>query len=205
MPPPFAIIAALLAGRQGIEIDDQIIAPLQGLLFTASFRQAYTAGEKMAAAQWLLARWMLKDSRPSDQHRKLTIALNLQSPAGLELGLRILKTAEEETMRRDALIAVGRFGNIHEHLPIIVSYLADDRVCYTQTLGNRAAEIQVRDVALAVAVRMTGQNLRNYGFFRVGWDPKVICTTIPCRYTFHRSATRSSGSGKMVRESSDRA
>lgn len=67
------------------------------------------------------------------------------------------------------ILALGKFGSA-EDVPVIEPLLEDVRPAGVQ--GRRQdSNTEVRDVALAVLVHLTGQNLADYGFKRAKSDP----------------------------------
>ncbi len=66
-----------------------------------------------------------------------------------------------------ALLAVGRFGTAAD-LPLLEKAFADTRVFhatnYTSEAGRRPVEAQVRDAALAAALRLAGQHPADFGY-----------------------------------------
>ncbi len=55
-----------------------------------------------------------------------------------------------------ALLAVGRFGT-GDDVSLLERFFKDERVCVRHRSGFREVQIQVRDVALAVALHLTSK------------------------------------------------
>jgi hypothetical protein len=64
------------------------------------------------------------------------------------------------------LVAIGKMGE-KKHVPILESYLKDKDVVITIRVNKDTSTTQVRDVALAMLVHLTGQPHAKYGFFYV--------------------------------------
>lgn len=60
-----------------------------------------------------------------------------------------------------AILAIGKLGSL-EHLPALERLLSDERSIPDR--GGRESEVQIRDVALAAMLHITGQKLADYGF-----------------------------------------
>ena len=79
-------------------------------------------------------------------------------------------------MRQYALLVVGRFGT-REHLALLERQLSDTAVCMNATVNNQRVQVEVRDVALAVLVHLTDQNLSAYGLGGARTDSKMLFHT----------------------------
>ncbi len=65
------------------------------------------------------------------------------------------------------MLAIGRFGN-HEHIALVEPWLKDTSSCLQQPQqANEARQPQIRDVALAVLIHLSGQELKDYGLDHV--------------------------------------
>jgi hypothetical protein len=97
-------------------------------------------------------------------------------------------------MRQYALLVVGKFGGPAD-IDRLESLLIDSAVCAQQQLAAPAAEVakndqskaspakseivetQIRDVALAVMIHITGQKLADFGFTRAQPNPTILFNT----------------------------
>ncbi len=173
VPPSFSVVAAWVyaASRPEMDLDERITTQLHALLAASRFRASAAAGHRAALCHMLLDRWLLKDSSRGVRYQKLLLARDFNSDAALELGGRILHDPEATpAMLRDALVSVAHYGDPERHLPLLVAHFDNDQVCYNlRPQRDRRPSIEVRDVALAAAVRMTGQTLQLYGFYSAAW------------------------------------
>jgi hypothetical protein len=89
----------------------------------------------------------------------------------LTLAQRILMTEVRTTpalthpnIRFFALLTIGKYGTA-EHLPVVEKFLADGTTCGVAQVGTppRPTELQVRDAALAVLLRITGERAQDFG------------------------------------------
>jgi hypothetical protein len=86
-------------------------------------------------------------------------------PEGLALAEKVLvHNADNPQLRQFALLAIGRFGG-RKHVPLAEKLLSDATSCGAIQADNPPVqvELQVRDVALAVLIRLTDQQAGDYG------------------------------------------
>ncbi len=135
--------------------------------------------EKSRVYRAIVVRWMETRVDPVSMNQAVNIARNLELPEGAGVAARLagLKTASSYT-RAQAVMALSRM-EAKEHLPTLESLLADDSVVMA---GRRpvvdADDIQLRDVALAAALLLTGQDPEDYGFSQRSRDVDSV------RYTY---------------------
>jgi hypothetical protein len=121
----------------------------------------------------LASAWVDSRTDPIDMYQTMTIAGNLGlTEQGIRLGVKLLNTSGAVgTSRGMAATNLARIGN-KDHIPLLDTALADSTVAYTIRENAAAAgingakthDVQVRDMALAVGVILSGQNLEDYGF-----------------------------------------
>ena len=173
VPPSFGVVAAWVysASQPEVDLDERITTQLHALLAASPFRASAATGHRADLCHMLLDRWLLKESSRVVRYQKLLLARDFNSESALDLGGQILQDADATpAMLRDALVAVGYYGDPERHLPWLVAHFDNEQVCYDLLpLRGRRTAIEVRDVALAAAVRMTGQTLQLYGFHSAAW------------------------------------
>jgi hypothetical protein len=133
--------------------------------YRPAVQQAMNAGEYSAPVRKLLGSWVARDVEPMVANQHFVMALQYNLKEALEPALRIVKTTGADAqVRQYAMHVVGRFGT-KEHLPVLAPLLEDKTVCMTfEVKPGQTSEIQVRDIALAFAVHLSGQTLSEYGF-----------------------------------------
>jgi len=118
----------------------------------------------------MVGRWIAKDTTPSMTNQNLTLAAQLEmKDEALSIASRVLAEKESAmSSRQISILMIGRFGG-HEDLERIEHLLKDTTSCGMVQVENppRQVEMQIRDVALAAMLQMTGQNLREYGYHSV--------------------------------------
>ena len=157
----------LVASAEGVTVDEQLgMQFFPWLLNQPIFRK--NAGNTSSAGllKRLFGLWMIKDCIPVATGQNLVYAafFGLKAEA-LTLSTKVLSSeGSQVNSRQYALLAIGRFGG-PEHLALVEKTLADATTCGNIQAANppRQVDLQMRDVGLSVAIRLTGQNARDYG------------------------------------------
>ena len=122
----------------------------------------------------LLGRWVAKNATPNTAIQNLTLAFNFELKEGAELARRMLASNDGPVETKPyAMLAVGRFGT-NDDIPLMEKFFSDARVCVRQRGGLREMQIQVKDVALAVALHLSHQDLKTYGLTHVQNNPQML-------------------------------
>jgi len=121
----------------------------------------------------LASAWIDTRIDPIDMYQTMTIARTLGlTEQGCRLGIKLLNTAGAVgSYRGMAATTLAQMGS-KEHIPLLDKSLADATVAYTireagvvQGLDEaKTHDVQVKDMALAVGVILSGQKLEDYGF-----------------------------------------
>ena len=138
--------------------------------FTSAARDTNERGQVYLA---LASAWIDSRTEPIDMYQTMTIAENLGlTGQGCRLGIKLLNTSGAVgSYRGMAATNLARMGS-KEHIPLLEKALADSTVAYTirenravQAINELAThDVQVKDMALAVGVVLSGQKLEDYGF-----------------------------------------
>lgn len=100
----------------------------------------------------------------------------------LPLALALLEPKPEyltvlPTQQMLAILAVGKFGS-EEDIAVLEPFLEDKRECLPRQQlngpGSELASVQMRDVALAALLRLTGQEPVTYGFLHARPHPQML-------------------------------
>ncbi len=115
----------------------------------------------------LVGRWVAKDTTPAMTNQNLVLAATLElKPETLAIATRVLDSEDSPTgSRQIAILMMSRFGEQRE-VKQLEALLADATSCGTVQVEKppHQVELQIRDVALAALLHMTGQNLKEYGY-----------------------------------------
>jgi hypothetical protein len=99
---------------------------------------------------------------PGELMTCIQLARVLDLKEGVDLGLALLKRPEP-TLRGQGAYLIGRSGG-PQQLADLAPLLEDTAGVEAGTVSNRLLSAQVRDVALASSVRLSGEKLADYGF-----------------------------------------
>ena len=120
----------------------------------------------------LMARWIALPAPDDCTFQRLWICTRHNLRQGLEPALAVLKEANQhDEALYPALVAVGLFGS-KDHVPHLEKQFRNADLCDTIAGFDNDVEIQYRDVALASAIRLTGQKFEDYGF-ATDLDPEM--------------------------------
>lgn len=114
----------------------------------------------------LVAGWITKEATPATVHQNLILAAQLDmKPEALDVARQLLSNEDRVASRPIAILIMGRFGD-RSHVPILEKLLDDATICGMVPTQNppHQVELQVRDIALAVVLHLTDQELREYGY-----------------------------------------
>jgi hypothetical protein len=165
--PTLGTVACLLlvGGDPAVAVDEQLATQTYRFIYQAC-ELGLRDAEQAPAVRALLGRWVRREVGQEASYQHLFLAASFNLPEGLDVARRwVTKDGVPPHMRQYAILVIGRFGQADD-LPRIVPLLHDTAVCAAQVTNKRQVQTQVRDVALAVAVRLSGQQLRDYGFNR---------------------------------------
>ncbi len=130
-------------------------------------------GSSDSAMRQLMARWIAEADRVSPTQR-ISVALQYSIDTGVEPALQMIQLGARGSHLQNAIHAVGRLGG-PEHLDDLSTLLGDTTVLSEQQQQGKATfTSQVRDVALAVMVHLSGQNPADYGFLKLRLHPKHL-------------------------------
>jgi hypothetical protein len=169
----------LIGGDESVPMKEEVAERFKLIQTPAEFRTALTSADpRSTLCRKILGRWIRRDVSESATYTNLTTALTYDLSEGLEPAVRMLKkgNAKNTTVYQAALI-VGNYGD-KEHLPLIAPLLTDNNVVFNgAAAGFRIAGVnqgqapvrvviqtQVRDIALAVTIKLSGQNPADFGF-----------------------------------------
>ena len=154
------------------------------LIRTSGFVEAARATDgkgkayRAVAVAWLNSR---RDAREMYYAMTVATTLNLGDEACGLAGRLLTAPGAIASYRGRGATHLAQHGN-KSHLPLLEKILTDKFVMYTirlSTVKNGRSElktygVEVRDVALAVSILLTGQKLEDYGFLdRYGREPVV--------------------------------
>ena len=140
------------------------------LLGYANFAEAISGGRNAALLKKLLGAWIARGSSPETATQDMWFALRYDIAEGLKPALAILVNAQFEhspQVREYALLVVAKFGD-RSHLDVLGPLLGDTSSSDSSSTFRKRARVEVRDVALATMIHLSGQKLKDFGFEQAG-------------------------------------
>lgn len=167
-------IAALLfvAGKPDVTISTQAASYLNNFSNQPSFHAALSSGTLVEPLRGLLSVWVgrhFDDTMVAYQNFLLAMRYDLK--AAIEPAAELAARKEIPAQQRSsAILALGKLGDKRQ-LPALQSLLDDTSEFTVHGRDGQEVRTQIRDVALAVMVHLSGQNLRDYGFDHFSLHP----------------------------------
>jgi hypothetical protein len=163
------------------DVNDTRANYLFGLALRPPLREALQARHSPNIVRKLIVAWIVKCPNRSEPalRDRLTLMLIYGLEEGLPLPQAIVRGGPDylsisPSLRASAVLAVGRFGNKDD--VTLLEPLLDDETVFAAPNGPQGmvGVVQVRDVALATLVYLTGQDLKDYGFARARLNPQTL-------------------------------
>lgn len=146
-------------------LPDRVDDPAPGTLFTAGFA-AGLDGPQGGSYRKLFAAWLERRRDPAVIQAGLWAALSFGVEEAAPVARRVLadKQAPPRAIEQ-ALLVLGHHGRARD-LPVLLAFRTDDRPITTgfKPGGAPAGSLQVRDVATAMALKLSGQDFGQFGF-----------------------------------------
>lgn len=165
---PVGSIAALLfvAAAAGAETNQAAAQTVFNFCYQGPFRNSIQAASNKDILRRLLGAW-IRRGEDFQAYQGVMLALQYDLKDGLVPAERLIKNVNiQAQMKQYAVVAFAKMGN-ESHVPLLESLLADDKSCGTWQVNNVNITTQLRDVALAALVHLTGQEHKLYGFDRL--------------------------------------
>jgi hypothetical protein len=157
-----------------VAADPKVTIPAQNrylfgnLLYQSVVQNELRASRSTPFKKIVLA-WMERQAEDETTAQILFDTLNnLQFKEGLPLALKAVRSKKlKGSGVAHALVTIGRLGD-KQHLPVLEAFLDDKTQFCGFGIGVRGGNVQgnteVRDVALAMLVRLSKQSFKDYGF-----------------------------------------
>lgn len=157
-----------------VPVTEQAAMMVYQFVHQPALQQALNGGNRVPQARKLLGAWVGRRVGANTAYQNMMLAMQFDLKEGLGPALDMVKnTGTHASQRAYAIVAVGKLGS-KDHLPEIEKLLADTSVCAAYQVNEARISTETRDVALAVLVHLTGQNLKEYGFDRVQSNPQML-------------------------------
>jgi hypothetical protein len=171
MPGENALIALLyVASDPDVAVDETGASALYSMLAFGSDLDGVMRGNRRELYRKLVARWIGREVPAECSHEGLWLSARFGIKEGLPAALAVLEKPQrfDESMY-PALVVVRQFGG-KDDLPLVERYLSSRRVCDTIQTVDREVDVQLRDAALAAAVKIAGLKYEDFGFLQMD-DP----------------------------------
>jgi hypothetical protein len=195
------------ATRADVELDTKTASQLYSMASQQTIRPALAESGGDPMFRKVVGRWVALDQKGDRNlaYYKVLLATQHDLKEGREAGLNLLrddKAAATSYQYLQALLAVARFGT-EKDVEVVEPLLKNNTVCQTTTMSvnnvRRTYTTQVRDVALAVLVHLTGQDHRAYGFDRLQKNPRTVFASHTLGFEKDNDKGREEGLAKWQR------
>jgi hypothetical protein len=195
------------ATRADVELDTKTASQLYSMASQQTIRPALAESGGDPMFRKVVGRWVAHDQKGDRNlaYYKVLLATQHDLKEGREAGLNLLrddKAAATSYQYLQALLAVARFGT-EKDVEVVEPLLKNNTVCQTTTMSvnnvRRTYTTQVRDVALAVLVHLTGQDHRAYGFDRLQKNPRTVFASHTLGFEKDNDKGREEGLAKWQR------
>lgn len=170
-------ICALLfvAGNPDVELSTQGATYVNHFSLQAPLQEAIRVGEYVEPLRLLLGGWVRRrfdDNMVTYRNLQLAVSYNLREALGPAAALALRKEAPAH-LRPYGVLAMGKLGG-KEQLKTLEPLLDDTTEFTLHGRDNKQIHTQIRDVALAVLVHLSGQKLIDYGFDHISLNPSWL-------------------------------
>jgi len=161
-------VATLLffGSDQQIDVPDSTALALNNLMYYNNLKTELTQGERKRELRTLLGLWI---ERPmtNGNYQRLLLAMRYDLKQGLVPAIRLVKQKAVGLQAQYAILAIGKLGG-REHLPLLQKQFQNKSVLSRSVSGGKVVySCQIRDVALAISIHITKQDIGKYGFNRL--------------------------------------
>ncbi|MGH7140017.1 MAG: hypothetical protein ACREHD_30120, partial [Pirellulales bacterium] len=132
----------------------------------SAFTQAMTTRPTAILMRGLVSAWVSRSFDPESVtgYRNLIMAMKYDLKEALKPALALIEPpGGPPRLEQYAILAVGKLGS-RDHVAALMPLLDDARPIGMADRTARGSDTQVRDVALAAMIHLTGQKLDVYGF-----------------------------------------
>jgi hypothetical protein len=155
-------------------VGEQHVNYMSRLIFQTPFQNAINDGDESVALKKIVGAWVGRTTGSASAFHALVLSLRYDLREGLSPALdMVAKGGVQPQILQYAILAIGKMGG-REHLTILAPLLKDSSVCTTAQIKDQQIQVEVRDVALAVMVYLTGQDLKDYGMTRIDSNPQYL-------------------------------
>jgi hypothetical protein len=144
------------------------------------------------AIRKLLIQFVTNSNNHMMMFNNMYLIANLELKEGVDIAKRIIQTADRDPYTRAMAIGVlGKVGS-RENIPDLLPFLDKKDTVGSMNVNNMQINTQMRDVALAGLVQLSGQKLNDYNFayLKMFANANVNIFMSPGMLGFNDDATR---------------
>jgi hypothetical protein len=150
-----------LATDSRMQLKTEAHYPIYNLLHQPQPREGL---QNNGIARKLLVTYLESRTDPNLVHQNLYLAMNFNLKESVGWALKMAKAKETQAyVRATAITVVGKLGG-KEQIPDLEAMLTDTTQIGASTFNTVQIKTEMRDVALAMLVQLSGQNLADYNF-----------------------------------------
>lgn len=144
-----------------------------------ALKQALTVKQIAPVVRGLLGNWVSRQFERESiaAYRNLIMAMQFNLKEALAPALSLIEPpGGQPHLEQYAILTVGKLGG-REHVPALLPLLNDNRPIGAPNRTGHESDTQVRDVALATLLHLTGQKLADYGFAHAKTNDLILFNT----------------------------
>ncbi|MCI0357883.1 MAG: hypothetical protein L0211_05265 [Planctomycetaceae bacterium] len=155
-------VILFVAAEEDVALAAQTMSMIYSYCYQPTLRDAVTSSSRNGIPRKMVGA-IVRRSDDMAAYQGMLIALNLGLDDGMVPSLKILKTPGNRAphFSQYALMTVAKLGN-QSHVPLVEKLLEDKSVVTRMQENKVIYDVQVRDAALATAVILTKQQLKDY-------------------------------------------
>ncbi|NIO33472.1 MAG: hypothetical protein GTO26_00455 [Planctomycetales bacterium] len=167
-----SVAALLIVIADGeTELDERTASMIFQMMHRSALLRRLGSREQPVRA--LVGVFIQRTAETSMAYQSLWTAMQYNLKEGLIAATAIIRRGEQRPyVLQDAILAIGKLGT-KEHIKLLTPLLADDTALSHQFNRQATKSItpQVRDVALAVIIHLSGEKPQDYGYTTIQQDP----------------------------------
>lgn len=171
------IAALFLVGsdsEMGKTITANNVNPVSNFLWQQPFQNALRNGELAAPFRKVFFAWAENRTDVNSISQTLSVIQNINMKEGLEFAVKVMKMKDLQIWTRaQALTCVGKMGT-KEQLPAFEALFEDKTQVTNIQWNNIMISTQINDISLAMAVHLSGQAHKDYGFDALQTQPGLL-------------------------------
>jgi hypothetical protein len=173
-----SIAAAFFIGADPrVPINDRIASYLYNFSYQPALQTSMRGSSKLDSLKRILGAWVSRTANSNNAYPGMVLSIQYDLREGLEPATGLLKqTGGPPHFVQFAILVVGRFGS-KEHLGLLEPLLNNSSPLITQNVGGQQLRCEVRDVALATLLHLTGQDFKLYGFDHLQRNAQTLFNT----------------------------